>query len=151
MNIREDIKYGYDLDTIHLTGDMGNKLFCTFTNQEGLEELVDTIKERYTIMYGKIFVLYSKEQDEYLCTYNVDLGNVNTFLDNTILVHRKKETNTLYTINALNQLIKTLNGGVLDTSFRINWTDYKNSILLTKGYEFKKVATELFNIIKLEN
>ena len=26
--------------------------------------------------------------------------------ENTILVHRKKETNTLYTINALNELIK---------------------------------------------
>ena len=36
-----------------------------------------------------------------MCYYNVDQGNVHTIPDNTILVHRKKESNTLYTINAL--------------------------------------------------
>jgi hypothetical protein len=39
---------------------------------------------------------------------------------NTILVHRKKETNTLYTINALNELIKKLNGGVVDIAYKVN-------------------------------
>ena len=96
-------------------------------------------------------MLYSKSQDEYICTYNVDFGNVGTFLDNTILVHRKKESNTLYTINALNTLIKELNGGVLDTTYRINWPDYRNCILLTKGPELKRVNTKLYKIIELEN
>jgi hypothetical protein len=31
-------------------------------------------------------------------------NNVSEIPENTILVHRKKETNTLYTINALNEL-----------------------------------------------
>ena len=96
-------------------------------------------------------MLYSKSQDEYICTYNVDFGNVSNFLENTILVHRKKETNTLYTINALNTLIKELNNGQLDSSYRVNWSDYKNCVLLTKGPELKRVNTKLFNIIELEN
>jgi hypothetical protein len=76
---------------------------------------------------------------------------VSTFLANNILVHRKKESNTLYTINALNTLVKELNDGVLDKNFRVNWTDYRNCILLTKGPELKRVNTKLFRIIELEN
>tara|TARA_B100001093_G_C26068249_1_gene693368 strand:- start:94 stop:480 length:387 start_codon:yes stop_codon:yes gene_type:complete len=128
---------------------MSNKLFCTFSTETGLEEVLSNIQEKYKIIYNKIFVLYSKSQDEYICTYNVDFGNIGTFLENTILVHRKKETNTLYTINALNTLIKELNGGVLDTSYRISWTDYRNCVLLTKGPELKRVNTKLYKIIEL--
>lgn len=143
-------KFDYDIEPIYFNEDMTNKLFCTFATEETLDEVLSVIQEKYKIIYNKIFVLYSKSQDEYICTYNVDFGNVGTFLDNTILVHRKKKSNTLYTINALNTLIKDLNGGVLDTNYRINWSDYRNCILLTKGPELKRVNTELFNIIELE-
>ena len=143
--------FDYDIEPIFLNQDMSNKLFCTFATEDTLDRILEEIQERYKIIYNKIFVLYSKSQDEYICTYNVDFGNVGTFLDNTILVHRKKESNTLYTINALNTLIKELNGGVLDTSYRINWPDYRNCILLTKGPELKRVNTKLYKIIELEN
>ncbi len=146
-----DFSVEYDFDEVYLNEDMSNKLFCTFSTEEGLDDVLSSIQEKYRIIYSKIFVLYSKSQDEYICTYNVDFGNVSTFLDNTILVHRKKETNTLYTINALNTLIKEINGGVLDTSYRVNWSDYRNCILLTKGPELKRVNTKLYKIIELEN
>ena len=128
---------------------MSNKLFCTFSTEEGLDDVLNNIQERYKIIYNKIFVLYSKSQNEYMCTYNVDFGNVSNFIENTILVHRKKETNTLYTINALNTLIKSLNNGELDTSYRVNWNDFRNCILLTKGPELKRVNTKLYKIIEL--
>jgi len=150
-NVTELRQFDYDIDEISLNEDMSNKLFCTFSTEGELESTLTEIQERYKIIYNKIFVLYSKSQDEYICTYNVDYGNVSTFLENTILVHRKKESNTLYTINALNTLVKELNGGVLDKNFRINWTDYKNCILLTKGPELKRVNTKLFRILELEN
>lgn len=146
-----ETRFDYDLEPIFLNEDMSNKLFCTFATEDTLDNVLSEIRERYRIIYSKIFVLYSKSQDEYICTYNVDFGNVGNFLDNTILVHRKKESNTLYTINALNTLIKELNGGVLDTSYRINWADFKNCILLTKGPELKRVNTKLYKIIELEN
>ena len=144
-------RFDYDIDTFSYNIDMSNKLFCTFATEDTLDGVLEEIKSRYKIIYSKIFVLYSKSQNEYICTYNVDFGNVSTFLENTILVHRKKETNTLYTINALNTLIKELNGGVLDTSYRVNWSDFKNCILLTKGPELKRVNTKLYKIIELDN
>ena len=144
-----DVRFDYDIEPIHFNEDMSNKLFCTFATEKTLDGTLQQIQERYKIIYNKIFVLYSKSQDEYICTYNVDFGNVGTFLENTILVHRKKESNTLYTINALNTLIKQLNEGVLDTSYRVNWLDYRNCVLLTKGPELKRVNTKLFKIIEL--
>ena len=144
-------RFDYNIELPNLKDDMNNKLFCTFASEDTLEDVLAQVKEKYNIIYNKIFVLYSKSQDEYICTYNVDFGNVSSFLENTILVHRKKESNTLYTINALNTLIKQLNGGVLDTSYRINWPDYRNCILLTKGPELKRINTKLFRILELEN
>ena len=127
-----------------------NKLFCTFSSKEGLEKTLDTIKTEYNIMYNKIFVLESQDSDEYLCTYNIEIQGANTkILPNTILLHRKKETNTLYTINSLNALIKTLNEGVLDTSYRINWQDYSNTVLLTQGSELKTLGTKIHKIVVL--
>ena len=130
---------------------MSNKLFCTFATEDTLDSVLELIQDKYKIIYNKIFVLYSKSQDEYICTYNVDFGNVGSFIDNTILVHRKKESNTLYTINALNTLIKELNNGQVDSNYRVNWKDYRNCILLTKGPELKRINTKLFRIIELEN
>jgi hypothetical protein len=145
-----DIKtFEYDFNKSEQVYDMTNKLFCTFTVEEELPVLLETIESKYNIMYNKIFVLYAKSQDEYICTYNVDTGNVSNFLENTILVHRKKDSNTLYTINALNTLIKELNGGVLDTKYIVNWMDFKNCILLTKGPELKRINTRLHDIINL--
>jgi hypothetical protein len=101
-------------------------------------------------MYNKIFVLESQDSDEYLCTYNIEIQGTNTkILPNTILLHRKKETNTLYTINSLNLLIKSLNEGVLDTSYRVNWQDYNNTVLLTQGNELKTLGTKIHKIVVL--
>ena len=141
-------KFDYDFENID-NKEMTNKLFCTFTVEEELDSLLETITSKYNIVYNKIFVLYSKSQDEYICTYNVDYANISNFLDNTILVHRKKESNTLYTINALNTLIKELNGGVLDTSYRVNWLDFRNCILLIKGPELKRINTRLHSIVNI--
>ena len=96
-----------------------------------------------------MFVLQVKSNDEYVVTYNVDQGNVSDIPDNTILVHRKKETNSLYTINALNELIKSLNGGVVDTRFQINWQHYKNCILLTQHNEIKQLNTRIYRIVEI--
>ena len=151
MEVETMTQFGYDFvtDTTHWNDDMSNKLFCTFTTEEHIDTLVETIKGKYDIMYNKIFVLHAKSNDEYVCTYNVDFGNVANFLDNTILVHRKKESNTLYTINALNTLIKELNRGHADPSYRVDWNDYRNCILLTRGTELKRINTRLHKIIEL--
>jgi hypothetical protein len=131
------------------TTDLNNKLFCTFVTEEALDFLIEDISKAYSIMYNKMFVLFVKSTNEYVITYNVDQGNVENIPVNTILVHRKKETNTLYTINALNDLIKKLNGGVVDVSYKVNWQHYKNCILLTQNGDIKQLNTKVFKIIEL--
>tara|TARA_B110000093_G_scaffold119977_1_gene128517 strand:- start:175 stop:642 length:468 start_codon:yes stop_codon:yes gene_type:complete len=135
-----------DVNTVK---DLNNKLFCTFTDLDGLEVLIENIKEKYDIIYNKLFVLEIVGKDEYVVTYNVDQTNLNTIPENTILVHRKKETNTLYTINALNELIKKLNGGVVDTRYRVDWQHYKNCILLTQHNDLNQLNTKIYKIIDL--
>ena len=127
-----------------------NKLFCTFSPKDRLEDTLNLIQGEYSIMYGKIFVLESVDSEELLCTYNIEVeGPTTKVLQNTILLHRKKETNTLYTINSLNLLIKSLNEGILDTSFRINWPDYRNTVLLSQGDELKKLSTKIHRIVSI--
>jgi len=130
-------------------GDLNNKLFCTFTKLEDIDNLVNNITSLYSIMYNKLFVLQVKGSDEYVVTYNIDQGNITSIPESTILVHRKKESNTLYTINALNELIKQLNNGVVDTKFKIEWNHYRNSILLTQHNDFKQLQTKIFKVIEL--
>jgi len=142
-------KVEYDNDNFINLNDLNNKLFCTFVRLEEIEAKVEELSSTYSIMYNKMFVLHVKSNDEYVITYNVDQGNVNEIPENTILVHRKKDTNTLYTINALNELIKKLNGGVVDTKFPINWKHYKNCVLLTQHNELKQLNTKIHKIIEL--
>ena len=130
---------------------MNNKLYCTFTNIDEIEYILKKIQSSYVILFNKIFVLESLDGEKIMLTYNVDMNNsrIDSMIDNTILVHRKKQTNTLYTINALNELIKDLNNGVLDKSFPINWNDYKNCILLIQEDNLKRIDTKIKEIIKL--
>jgi hypothetical protein len=140
---------GYDFDTYQEYISVNNRLFCTFVEQENVDALVHQLSTSYSILYNKMFALHIKSNNEYVITYNVDQGNINTIPDNTILVHRKKDTNTLYTINAINELIKSLNGGVVNTKFPIEWNHYKNCILLTQEGELKQLNTKIYKIFEV--
>ena len=126
-----------------------NKLYCTFVGEDQIESKIEELGTHYSILSNKIFVLYIKSTNEYALTYNIDRQVNNSIPSNTILVHRKKESNTLYTINALNILIKTLNGGVVDTKFPIQWIHYKNCILLTNNNDLKQLNTRIYKIFNL--
>ena len=130
---------------------MNNRLYCTFTTVDSYEEVANTIQTSYVILFNKLFVLESLDGEKIMLTYNVDMNNSakESMVDNTILVHRKKQTNTLYTINALNEVIKSLNNGILDKTFAINWNDYKNCILLIQTEGFNRIDTKVKEIINL--
>jgi hypothetical protein len=145
FNVPYDIYGEINFKTI----DLNNKLFCTFTQEQYIDDIVADLSYKYTILYNKIFVLEVKDNNEYVLTYNIDLANLAGIPLNTILVHRKKETNTLYTINALNELIKKLNGGVVDPRFQIDWKHYKNTILLTQQNDLRQLKTKIYKIIEL--
>jgi hypothetical protein len=61
------------------------------------------------------------------------VNTVERRLKDTISINRKKETNTFYSINALNSLIRLLNNGILDKSYMVDWHQYKDILLLADG------------------
>jgi hypothetical protein len=129
---------------------MKTQLLCTFTTKEGLQKTLQDIRETYVIVYNYIYILQNKSNlDELFVTYNINTEfKPPQPLEDTILIHRKKESNTLYTINALNQLVKEENGGILDKSFMIDWNKFKNSIILTNTEGTKRIQTRIFEVIE---
>jgi len=127
---------------------MKNKqLLCTFTNSKEYTNILEEIRNFYSIN-GKIFVLCNNNNPKELyVTYNVELDGNQSKFRNTISVHRKKDTNTLYTLNAMNKLIAEENGGVFDKTFQLDWNLYRNSIILTGDISVKIVPVKIFDII----
>jgi hypothetical protein len=126
------------------------QLLCTFTNEESFENIVDVILKTHELFSRKIFILQLQPSNELVISYNIIPANENSFLSNTIMVHRKKESNTMYTINALNKLIFNLNNGIVDKSFQIDWDIYRNSMILTNGDSYKVLKTSLFRIVDVK-
>ena len=130
---------------------MQTQLLCTFTNQRRLRKTIDTVVDAYDVMFNKIFVLEDVDNTfDLMCTYNIDKVVDNTQLEHTISLHRKKQTNTLYTINALNRAIEACNSGVLDTSFQLDWEQYSNCILLTNESGLRRIDTVIHDIIHIK-
>ena len=129
---------------------MQTQLLCTFTKRDELQTILEKIRQTYTIVYNYIYVLQNKSNlDELYITYNIDTQYKPTApLKDTILVHRKKQSNTLYTINALNELVKEENGGKLDKSFETDWEKFRNTIIVTNTEGTKKLSTRIFEVIE---
>jgi hypothetical protein len=131
---------------------MNTQLLCTFSTIKDYTDDISKISNFYEVMFGKVYVLQNKDNlDKLMLTYNIKPSSFNEhgFYTNTISVHRKKDTNTIYTINSLNSLIKDLNHGILDHNFSINWSHYQNTILLTDASSYKTIPTKLYRIISI--
>ena len=129
---------------------MRTQLVCTFVRKNEIDSSVDEIQELFSILNSKIFLLKAiNVQNELMLSYNVLMDTKKDFLPGSIMVHRKKETNTIYTINALNELIMTLNNGVIDKTFPINWENYKNSVILKKPEGLKILEVELVKVYNI--
>ena len=130
---------------------MKTQLLCTFAKKNSLNEIIDIIISCNNVLFDKIYVFENaQEPANLICTYNVEFEN--DFMEgipNTISLHRKKHTNTLYTINALNQIIVQLNNGVLDKRFPVPWKDYRNFILLYNDDKLVEIKTKIHKIVKV--
>ena len=124
-------------------------LICLFTTEDTLDHTTVMITKTYEVVYKRVFVLSIDASEEYICSFNVEKGNHRKQLPGAMLVHRKKDSNTLYTINSLNALIKSENNGVLDLKFPVNWNKYSNSLLVTSNNELKVLKTKVYQIINL--
>jgi len=131
---------------------MKSQLLCSFTTKDNLDEIVKKITDVYSIVFNKVYVLQNENNvNELICTYNVDTkGGVDyNKVAGTISLHRKKYSNTLYTINALNECIKNLNNGVMDAKFMVPWENFKNMLLITNSEGLNRINTRIYKIIDL--
>ena len=132
---------------------MKSQLLCTFTTKKDVDETINKIKSAYDIVFNKIYVLQNENNvNELICTYNVIVDSYNSIdyneVPKTISLHRKKHSNTLYTINALNETIKNLNNGVLNKDFIVPWENFSNMILVTNSEGLNKISTRIYKIIE---
>lgn len=128
---------------------MRTQLLCTFAHRKDLDLIVDYISNAYTVSERRMFVFSDRDNPSDLyVTYNVQ-PSATKRTQNTISIHRKKDTNTLYTVNALNTIIRRANNGILDKTFIINWEVYKNSLLLTNGEDLRHIYLKLVNRMDL--
>jgi len=131
---------------------MKSQLLATFTTKDNLDNTIKNITNVYTIIFNKIYVLQNENNvNELICTYNVDTQNGIDYnsVKGTISLHRKKYSNTLYTINALNELIAGLNNGVVDSKFMVPWENFKNMLMVTNSDGLNRINTRIFKIINI--
>lgn len=130
---------------------MKNILLCTFVRGYMIDSTIDDLADIYGDIFdnNRIFLFSTNDKKTYILSYNLLTDSQINFYDNTVLVHRKKETNTMYTINALNELIKNLNNGVLDKNYQIEWELYRNSLLVSNNGGFKAIPTTLKKIYNI--
>jgi len=129
---------------------MKTQLLCTFCSKYDFDDTIELIKLAANVIFDKIYVFENvDEPNSLICTYNVE--KTDDFIQNnkTMAIHRKKETNTLYTINALNEAIREENDGVLDKKFSLNWSTYQNSLLLTNDQGLNVIRTKLYKIVNV--
>lgn len=130
------------------------QLLCTFCAKKDIESTIEQIKKIYTLAFNSVYVLDNvNDENQAILTYNIDLSKpvLGEAPESTISVHRKKQTNTIYIINAINKLIEEKNGGVLDKTYKIDWTELQNTVLVTAYGRLKKVNTKISNIITIQN
>ena len=131
---------------------MRTQLLCTFTRLSRLNETLSVIMECNDILYDKIYIFQNMDDTtQLICTYNVEfIDNYEENIENTISLHRKKQSNTLYTINALNEVIRAKNKGILDKRFNVDWSEYQNTLLLTNETGLNIIPTKIHQIVNVK-
>ena len=139
-----------------------NQLLCTFSKPKHLDKNILDINEQYELINNKVIVIqnvelkdefvwhHHEEEDELFCIYNIVAEQNTINYPNTILMHRKRKTNTLYTINSLNSLIWLLNEGKFNHDFIVPWENYRNTLLLIRDNNLLKIETKLFKTVKFD-
>ena len=114
--------------------------FIKTIDEEEIQREVEFIVNNIEITNNLIFLLEDKEDPEKkIITYNAITTPGKPFNPRlfTMRMHRKKQTNTLYTINALNKAVAAQHDGQTGKHLKLDWNEYENSILLTAGKELK--------------
>jgi hypothetical protein len=127
--------------------------FIKTTDEEEVHKEVEFIVNNIEITNSLIFLLQDKDDPEKkIITYNAITQPGSPFNPRlfTMRMHRKKQTNTLYTINALNKAVAAQHDGKTGKDLKLDWSQYENSVLLTAGKELSVHPVEVSKIFKIE-
>ena len=122
-------------------------LVALFVEKENYIEALKAVKQKFKIQNNKIFVLDQQgDDDELIFTFNIEINesrkedlSLEDF-GKLIRIHRKKETNTLYTINALNTILE---------DSQADWNSYRYCLLTVSSGVLKSIKTHLKEIVDL--
>lgn len=123
-----------------------NKLLCTFAREDNYQYVTRQIRNRKDFNKELGVLIYKcKDSNDIYLIYNIDENIHSNGSIKSIVIHRKKSTDTYYTINALNQVIWLNNGGKFDENYSVKWENYSNQILLMKNNKLIKNNIEKIN------
>ena len=127
--------------------------FLTTGDEQKILEEVEYIVNSIDITNNLIFLLESADDpDKKIFTYNAIVESGKPFNPRlfTMRMHRKKHTNTLYTINALNMAVASQHNGETGKHLKLDWSEYENCVLLTSGQELRTTPVTVSKIFKIE-
>lgn len=99
------------------------KLSCTFIHNKDFYNLIQVINRDNKLDYIDIFNKYDDYDKLYLFYDNIN----NIHINNTIIVQKKTNLNTFFTINALNYMVKLHNSDI------IPWEIYNDKLIILKN------------------
>ena len=130
--------------------DLDTQLLCTFSTEDLYKHDAHDIGMLHHVVGNRIYVLANEANtSEVFLTYNIVVGDTIHRYPKTISVHRKKDFNVLYSINALNELVKSQNSGNISPSITIDWAKCRNSIIVVKDGSVVISPTKLKEILYL--
>ena len=117
----------------------------SFSSEDEYRTQLQRIREIYR-PDSNIFVIQNRYDDnEIFITFNTEY---NFKTPGIIKIHKKKQTSTLFSVDAINHLSMKENG-VIDKEWSPNWEEYRNCLLLMRDGDLAVIPTKVREIIKL--
>ena len=138
-----------------MENEIKRKLMCSFVIKKRLKEFIKFLLENN--ITNKVFILKTEKPTVVLFTYNilkeVDLSNLKDYgCLNSISIQRNKDSNTLYSINALNMVLENIRMITEEDKkdIKINWKEYESCLLITADNKINKINTKILKILTLD-
>ena len=121
-------------------------LLMCFSSTEDYRNKLQEIREVFR-PNSNIFVLDNRfDENEIFITFNT---TYNFKIAGCIKINKTKRTNTLFSIDAINELSIRENGKI-DKDWIPNWNEFENCLLLMRNGELVVIPTRIKEIIKIE-
>lgn len=123
-------------------------LICTFVNKSKIISFVNFVKNKLHIKNVHVYSIETNK-DEFIVLFNTFRKlRFTGFLKYSRTIHFKN--GSIFSINAINELIKKINGDDVDTSkIELDWEKYSNKLIVLANGELKIDNIEPVNSIEI--